>query len=550
MRALSGYGVKLVIAAVLLSLALSVLGGSRASGAPEMPRLGGVYIKNNIYSEPLSMDPIFAIGADTVMVQMNIFDGLVRLDPVRGTVIPDIAERWSHTPDAKTFTFHLRKGVTYHDGSEVTAGDFKYQFERVANPENLSPHMARLSGVVGLKAYQDRRAPGISGVTVVDKYTLRIAMEQPNILLPFLLTGTWASAVPRPAVERLGKEFGTKPVGSGPFVFEKWERGREIVLLKNANYWRKDQWGNRLPYVDKVVIRKIREMTAVEAEIESGNLDSAYIRYTAYPKYKNHPIYKNNLVEAVEYYTTHIGFNLDMPGAPWRDKRVRQAVSYAIDRKAIVDAVLHGMAYPATGGPIPLMLPPNQRASGYDYNPQKARALLAEAGYPRGFTGKISSRDTPQLIAATEAILGYLGDVGIRLQYEVFDSRTGRLREQDGRFEIYHSSLGGEGHPLLFLLRGFHSRYAGPAGNWVRYRNPAVDQLLDRAAASRDANTMLRLVQEAERMISADAPWAPVWHLKGVVVKQPYIRGLQPVSIDMDWQPLEEVWLAWNPKRR
>jgi peptide/nickel transport system substrate-binding protein len=102
----------------------------------------------------------------------------------------------------------------------------------------------------------------------------------------------------------------------------------------------------------------------------------------------------------------------------------------------------------------------------------------------------------------------------------------------------------------VYLLRGFHSRYIGPGGNWTRYRNPTVDQLLDRATAARDMNTMLRLVQEAERIIAGDVPWAPLYYLKGVVVKQPYVRGLRPVSTDMDWQPLDEVWLTETPKGR
>jgi len=532
----------------VLVLLLSGVGGP-VSGGPETPRYGGVYIKNNIYSEPLSMDPMYALGAATIMVQMNIFDGLVKVDPNRNIVVPDIAERWTHSPDAKTFTFYLRKGVVYHDGSEVTAADFKYQFERVANPDNLSPHMARLAGVVGVKAFQEKRVREISGIVVIDTHTLRISMERSNILLPYFLTGTWASAVPRRTVERLVKEFGTRPVGSGPFEFESWIRGRELVLRRNQNYWRKDTRGNRLPYVDKVVFRLIRDMAAVEAEIETGNIDSAWIRDSAYLKYKSHPRYKKNLVEGVEFYTHHIGFNLDTLGAPWRDKRVRQAINHAIDRKTIIDVVRHGMAYVATGA-LPQMLGNDGIQEGYEYNPEKAKRLLAEAGYPKGFSAKIISSDTSNAVSVVEAVLGYLNAVGIRAQYEVLDSTTARVRQQEGKFELYYGSLGGEGHPLIFLQRAFHSRYAGPAGNWTRYRNPGVDQLLDRAAEARDASSMIRLIRTAERVIVEDAPWSFISYNKAVVVYQPYVRGLRATPVDLDWQPLEEVWLAWSIKRR
>jgi ABC-type transport system substrate-binding protein len=374
-------------------------------------------------------------------------------------------------------------------------------------------------------------------------------MEQPNILLPFILTGAWAAAVPRPVVERLGKDFGTKPVGSGPFVFESWMHGREIVLRRFPKYWRKDQWGNRLPYVDKLVFPKISEMTAVEAEIEAGRIDSAYIRYTAYPRYKNHPLFKKNLIEGVEFYTNHIGFNLDIPGVPWRDKRVRQAVNHAIDRKALVDVVLHGMGYPAEGI-LPMMIRNAPQVSGYEYNPEKARQLLAEAGYPKGFSVKIICRNSPSFVAATETAAGFLSEVGIRAQIEVLESSSAQARWQDGRYEWYLGSLGGEGHPLMFLRRGFHSSFAGPGGNWTRYRNSSVDQLIDRAGAARDPKTMIRLLGAAERIVVDEAPWAPIFYTKGVMVQQPYLRGLRPVSVDMDWQASEEVWLAWEPKRR
>jgi len=529
---------------------LASLAGSPVSGAPEMPRYGGVYIKNNIYTEPVSMDPLFALGAPTIMVQMNIFDGLVRVDPNRNVVAPDIAERWTHSPDAKTFTFYLRKGVLYHDGTEVTADDFKFQFERVSTPENLSPHLTRLTGVVGFKAFQEGRAREISGITAVDKYTLRITMERPNLLLPFTLTGTWGSAVPRHAVEKLGKDFGIKPVGSGPFVFESWTRGRELTLRRFPKYWRKDQWGNQLPYVDKVVFRSIRDMAAVEAEIAAGRIDSAWIRDSAYVKYKTHPLYKKNLVEGMEFYSHHLGFNLDAAGTPWLDRRVRQAVNHAIDRKTIVEVVRHGNSYVA-GGPIPpRMFETEQTRKGYEYDPEKARRLLAEAGYPKGFSVKILSPDTPNFVAVNEAIAGYLNEVGIRARLEILDTTAARVRREEGRFEWYYGSLGGEGHPLIFLWRGFHSRSIGVPGNWTRYRNPQIDQLIDRAVEARDPNAMLRLIRTAEDIIVEDAPWSFISYTKGTVVHQPYVRGLRATPIDLDWQPLEEVWLAWSPTGR
>ncbi len=493
----------LVLIAVL-ALAAPVP-SSYAGSETEKPRYGGIYVRNNIYSDPPSMDPAFTVGAAANMIQMNIYDGLVKLDPDRGTVVPDLAERWTHSPDGKTFTFYLRKGVTYHDGSEVTAADFKYHFERVANPATLSPHMGSLAGVVGLKAFQEKQAEDIAGIRVLDRHTLQIAMERPNILLPYQLTAVWASAVPRRVVERLGREFGTRPVGSGPFMFERWERGREVALKRYPNYWRRDKWGNRLPYLDGLVFRLIRDMAAVEAEMAAGNIDSAWITDPAYLRYKNHPVFRKHLLEAPEFYTWHVGFNLSMAGAPWADKRVRKAVNHAIDRKTIVDVVRQGKAYVARGFLPSAMFGADPTFTGYEYDPEKAKRLLAEAGYANGFTSKILSSDSQSVVPVVEAILGYLNAVGIRLQYEVLDSVTARVRQQGGRFELYVGTVGGYGHPLIYLQRGFHSRFAGPGGNYTRYSNPRVDQLLDRAAEARDTNTMVRLIREAEKVIMDDA---------------------------------------------
>jgi ABC-type transport system substrate-binding protein len=536
---------------IVLSVLLASVAVSPAGGQAERPRYGGVYVKNNIYGEPRSLDPLFALGSETIMIQMNIYDGLVKVDPDRGTVVPDIAERWVHSPDGKTYTFYLRRGVLFHDGSQVTAADFKYQFERVANPVNLSPHMARLTGVVGVKEFQEKRATKIAGIKVLDPYTLQITLEKSSILLPYYLTGVWASAVPRREVERLGAGFNDHPVGSGPFVFESWTRDREVVLRRNPRYWRIDRWGNRLPYVDKIVFPLVEDMNAVEAAIAVGRIDSSYIRDTAYMMYKNHPLFRKQLVEGVEYYTGHIGFNSEVKDAPWQDKRVRQAINLAIDRKAIVDVVRHGKGYPATG-PIPLGMPGfDPTLKGYEYSPERAKQLLADAGYPNGFTARIMSPRSAEMgPTVVQAAMGYLNAVGIRLQYDALESVTYRARLQSGQFELYAATLGGEGHPLIYLMRGFHSRFVGPAGNYSRYRSAQVDALLDRASEARDSNTMLRLVRQAERVITDDAPWWFFSYLKGVVVQQPYVRGLRAVPIDMDFQPLEEVWLAWPPKRR
>jgi len=529
---------------------IASVGSIPVSGQADAPRYGGTLAKSDLYGDPRTLDPVSAVSLGTHVVAMHIFDGLVKLDE-RGVVVPEIAERWTISPNGKTYTFYLRRGVLFHDGTEVTAGDFKYQLERVGNPENLSPNMPRLAGVVGLKEFQEKRTGEIIGIKVLDKHTLQISLERPSAVLLNYLTGVWASAVPKRAVERLGKDFAGRPVGSGPFVFESWVRDSQVTLKKFDQYWRTDQSGNRLPYLDKVVFLITREMATVEAAFESGNLDLTIVLDPQYRKYKNHLLYRKYLIEVPELYSRHIGVNMEMTGVPWQDKRVRQALNHAIDRQAIANVVNHGKAYPATGFLPPTMPGHDPALKGYAYDPERAKRLLVEAGFPTGFTVKIISTDSTGTGApVVEAVMGYLSTLGIRLQLEVLEFGTYRKRQQDGQFEWYAGSYGGESHPLVYLQRAFHSRFAGPAGNFTRYRNQRVDELLDRAAETTDTNRMINLIRQAERIIVDEAPWWFSTYNKAVVVSQPYVRGLKRIPQEMGYQPLEEIWFAWPPKRR
>lgn len=539
----------------ILVLALVVPMAAGPSGLQdERPKYGGTFVRTGIYGDPANLDPLVAARVAQVMVSMNIFDGLVKFDPVLGRMIPDIAERWTISPDGKTYAFPLRRGVLFHNGREVTAEDFKYSFERITHPDNASPFLPRLSllGVSGAGDYQTRRAREIAGIRVKDKYTLEFTLDKANCLFLYDLGGIWASVVPREEVERLGKDFGAQPVGSGPFMFDSWVRDSQVVLKRFGRYWKTDRWGNKLPYLDRMIVRVIREMVTTEAEFEAGNLDFSVMLDPQYRKYKAHPVYKNQLIEVPELFTRHIGFNLDIAGAPWQDKRVRHAINHAIDRQTIVEKVLHGKAFPAVGILPSTIAGYNRHLRGYDYNVDKAKQLLAEAGYGRGFEATIVTTAHPAWgLPAAEAVMGYLAPLGIRLKPELMDGATALRRMQDGHFDWYISSTGGDTHPLAYIQRRFHSRQAGPPGNFTRYRNPAVDNLLDRAAEdTRCGDAMISLLRQAEAIIVEDAPWWFYNYNKAVAAYQPYVRGLKTVPTDMDYQDMEEVWFVSPPPRR
>ncbi|MBI4278983.1 MAG: ABC transporter substrate-binding protein [Armatimonadetes bacterium] len=511
----------------------------------QTPRPGGTLVRASIYGDPENLDPILKTRIATVMVTMNIFEPLIKFDAERAVLVPGHAERWTASADGKRYTFYLRKGAMFHSGREVTADDFKYSLERLMHPGNISPFAWLLADVTGARAFQERKAREIAGIKVVDRYTLEITLDRFNVFFLPHLTSVAAAPVPREEVDLYGREFGAHPVGSGPFMFDRWKRDSEVVLKAFPRYY-----GGR-PYLDRLVYRVMKEAAATEAEFDAGNVDFMVVRDPQYRKYKSHAVYRNHLVEIAELYTRHIGFNLGTSGAEWLDRRVRQAINHAIDRAIMVEKVLQGKAFSATGVLPPTIAGHNPGLRGYAYDPAKARRLLQDAGYGKGFTVEVLTTDHPAFgFPAVEAVMGYLQAVGIRVTPVLIEGGVLFERAARGQYQWYSASVGGDTHPAAYLRRRFHSAMIGEAGNFTRYRNPQVDRLLDDALATQDTARGYRLAREAERLIVEDAPWWFFNYNKAVIVHQPIVRGLRPIPTDIDFQPMEKVWFATPPQRR
>lgn len=528
--------VKFLVTATILALLMT--GCAKQETTPkEAPKI--LHRAFSYGGDPGTLDPIQANRIGPMTVIMGLFDGLVVYDPMEKKIIPDIAEKWDVASDGKTFTFYLRKGVKFHNGREVEAKDFKYSFERILAPGNASPFVGRYKDIVGAQEMLDGKVKELAGVTVPDKYTLKIALTRPNPIFLMTLTGTSASVVPREEVEKLGKEFGSKPVGSGPFVFQSWKKDDRIIVKTNDVYWR------GRPKIDGVEFRVLPEASTKEAELLAGNLDYIILYDAQYRKYSQDPKWKQYLMEVPELFTRHIGFNTSKP--PFDKKEVRQAFNYAIDKEAIIKNVLGGKAFTATG-----VLPPsnpgfNPELKGYTYNPEKAKELLAKAGFPNGFEAEILCTDNPSWgLPAVEAAMQYLSKVGIKLKPNVMDANTMTARLREGNFQAYMYSVGGEAHPLDYIYYRFHSKNA--TGNYMKYNNQDVDRLLDEAMASTDWNTMVKKVQEAEKIITDDAPWFFFNYNKAVLMRQPWVEGLIPNPVDLDLQFMERVSLGTRAK--
>src|SRR5690606_26268067 len=292
------------------------------------PHYGGTFTKSLNYGDPGSLDPIVKNEVAAQMVVMNLFDRLVKVNPVTGEVEPGLAERWEISDDGLTYRFYLRDNATFHNGRPITAEDIKYTLERISNPVNASPRVNLLVGIEGLEEFQAGTASEISGIEVVSPYELVVRLDQPKPTLLFELGDSMAGVVPREEVERLGLDFGLRPVGSGPFKFVSWRSDDEIVLEANLDYW-----AGR-PYVDRVVFRIMREEATRDAEFMAGNLDAMTIGEAQYARYSRDPFWSQHLIEVPELFTRALFLNNRVP--PLDNVLVRQALNYAIEKRLIV----------------------------------------------------------------------------------------------------------------------------------------------------------------------------------------------------------------------
>lgn len=554
MKVLARMGAPLVVAAVVLTACggggkpaappASAPAGQQTAvqpaADPNKPVQGGHLVRALNYGDPGNLDPIVKSEVAAQMVTMHLFSRLLKYDPVAKKLEGDLAEKWEISGDGKTYTLTLRKGATFHNGREVKAADVKYSFERLANPKNASPAANALLEVAGFPEFKDGKATEISGIKVEGDHVVRIALSRVRPTFLMNLTSVPLSIVPKEEVEKLGQDFGFKPVGSGPFTLAAWTKDEKIVLRANDKYY-----AGR-PYLDQVTYRIMKEEATRDAEFQTGNLDMMTAGESVYKKYSADPKYKNSITEVPELFTRAIFFNLKEK--PFDDVRVRQAINYAIDKKVVVEKVLNNKAYPAVG-PLQSSSPGfNPNLKGYEYNPDKARDLLKQAGLTGGFEMEVIA--TAAGAKVVEGLIPFLQEVGIKVKIVQLESTTLFSRARSGQYKAVYFSTGGDVDPVGFLEARLHSKNHGNAGNITFYSNPDVDKLLDEAQSITDQGRRIELARKAEEMVVKDAPWFFFNYNKAVIIQQPWVKGLQPVPTDIDFQDLTKVWItAEKPKK-
>ncbi len=506
---------KLGLAVVSFSLLFSV--SCRGADSERLP--GHLYLRLN--TNPTTLDPALITDVLSGTIAAKLFNGLVRFDEGLN-IVPDIAHTWTLSPDQRTYTFRLRKGVRFSNGREVQAEDFRYSFERVLTPGTKAPITWVLDSIEGARDFLAGKAGHISGIKVLDDYTLSLRLERPFGPFLSLLAMTTAYVVPKEEVERLGRDFGMRPIGTGPYVLKEWKHGQGLILSARSDYF------EGRPRLDGIVYKVIPEDLTAVLEFETGRLDALLIPSAEFRRYKTDPGWSGRVFGRPGLNSYYLGLNCTRP--PFNDIRVRHAANLAIDRGRILDTVFEKRGILASG-PIPPGLwkqdfgrPPE---SGYPYDPEKARRLIREAG-AEGAKIKIYISADPEVLDIMEVIQGYLAEAGIFAEIRQLDWSGFKQAVNTGEPDAFWLSWWADyPDPENFLYPLFHSESVGPAGNRTRCLDPETDRLIDESRRTMDEKKRYRLYRKAEDRIIKNAPWVFMWHRADYYVVQPWVADFR-----------------------
>jgi ABC-type transport system substrate-binding protein len=519
--------------ALSMVLATATRGGETPATAP---RRGGILHLANP-SEIRSLDPAIAFDTFSMPLVHLLFRGLLGYDDATG-LVADQAQDWNLSPDGRTYTFHLRPGVRFANGREVEAEDYVFAFERILSPRTVSPGETYFLDILGAREFVDGKAAHVSGLRAPDKATLVIELKESTFTFQYVLAMPFASAVPREAVQQDGRDFASHLIGSGPYRLAEWRRGISCRLQRNPYYQGPDG------FVDGVEILIGCDDTVMAMMLERGELDQVPMASPAQAiRFKRDPRLHSWLtcVDAAE--TDYLFMNTEMK--PFDDARVRRAVNFAIDRERLLK-LAGGLAKVAHGVVPPVIPWSNPGLPHYDFDPEKARALLREAGYPSGFKTELWYLvDQPIFARLAEGVQQDLRQVGIQAElrpanFTAFDAKVTTRHQVScgiwGWFQDYPDPS-----DFLDVLLNGERITDNECNNIAFYNNPEVNQCLGAAGKSLDPGERTRLFRQAENLIMQDAPWAPLIHEQIPVLYHPRVHGTDPHPVWL-WR-YEYMWL-------
>lgn len=528
-----------------LSLALTGCGGAPKAEeaakpadqkpAAEQPAAGGKQLIVGRGGDSVGLDPVTVTDGESFKVTENIFNTLVTYEEETTKVVPDLAESWEISPDGLTYTFKLRQGVKFHDGTDFNAEAVKFNFDRWADPANP------LHNKEGFEYYNDMfggykgdETHVIKSVDVVDANTVKFTLNRP--LAPFIQNlGMSCFAIASPTALKAGVEkFNEHPVGTGPYVFKEWKRNDTITLEKNPNYFVEG-----LPKIDKLIFKVIPENTARLTALTSGEIDLMDgLNPDDAQTVKDNPDLQ--LILRPSMNIGFVGFNVEKK--PLDNVKVREALAYAINKPAIVEAFFAGLGEPATNIMPPSLWGYNSDIKDREFNLDKAKQLLAEAGYPNGFKIKFWAMPVPRPympdgVKIAEAIQQDLKKIGVEAEIVTMEWATYLEKTKAGEQEIFMLGWTGDnGDPDNFLATLLDKNNIG-GNNRARYAGEEAHQLLMKAQSATSQEEREKIYKQVQEIFFKDVPVVPIAHStpalaakKNVINYKPHPKGSESLD--------------------
>jgi len=500
-----------------ISLAALVVVGA-CTGGESSPARHTLIDSRDTY-DPRSLDPALSTDVPTGRAVAYVFDGLVRFTP-DAQIVPGLAREWTVSPDGLTYTFHLRSGVKFHDGRALKSLNVINSFMRALDPVTKGGRGWPLFPIAGAKEFADGKAKTVAGLSAPNDSTVVIRLKEPFAIFPKLLAMPVASIVPDGAPAN----FGEHPIGTGPWKFVEWKHDDYLLYAKNPDYW------GGAPQADSLKARIIPEPSTAVAEFESGNVDVLYDPEGETRNWEETDDKKAMLESAPALRMLYIAINTTR--GPLADPRVRQALNYAIDARAILDGIMSGRGNLAAGVIPPSLPGGDSTRKGYVRDTAKARALLVAAGKGNGIDIELWSSQTPPFPRIAQTVQANLADVGVRVKLVQRDASSMREAARAGKTDMALKDWFAD-YPDAedFLYPLLHSANKGVGGNVSFYSNPKFDQLVSNARREQDEAKRVTMYRDADLMAFNDAPMIFLFFYKELYAVQPWITGFKVPTI-------------------
>jgi peptide/nickel transport system substrate-binding protein len=498
------------------------------------PRRGGTIRFTAPYATSfVSNDSHVSVQTQDEIYGRALHRALYKWDSTQNKPVPELATEVTASEDGTVHIFKLRQDALFHNGRQMTADDIIWTFNRLMDGSKSYPGARYVRQIKGAVEVEKGQAKEISGLKKIDDFTLEMTFTQrtePGFLYMYAITSIY------PAKEAQDPNFFNKPIGLGPFKFVEHVPGSRMVFERWDKFFHKGK-----PYADRLVLLPMGEAAARDVAFRNKEIDVSILGPTQYVAYRADPNLSKGILEVAEVFTRNMGMNRDIK--PFADKRVRQAVNHAIDSDLIIKRLVRDKAYRATSW-LPLSSPAYDKGlQPYAFDPEKAKKLLVEAGYPDGFEFEwTASPNESWGMPIVEAVIPMLARVGIKVKAKPIEAAAlgGTIAKGDYQAYIWSNTSGPD--PLT-SLRCFHSSTPQSACNYTKFNNPELDKLIDAAASTGDAAKRIDLLKQANKLLYDEAP---VWFFnynKAVMAYQPWLHGLQGNATELAYQNYEDLWV-------